>query len=254
MSGIDTKGKGGSMGKIFICGAGPGDPKLLTVRALELINKSDVILYDRLVGKGIIQLFPKDTEKVYVGRNIGDPTTHQNKTNELMLEYSKKGRQVLRLKGGDPFIFGRGGEEAEFLKSNNIQFEIIPGITSGIGAAIYSGIPLTHRKYSSSVAFVTGHEDPDKKTPIVKWEKLLDAVDTLVIYMGTEKLETIIGNIRKGNTDEKTKVAIVENGTLHNQRIVTGEIGNIVQKSKDENIRPPAIIIIGEKHKTKAKN
>ncbi len=246
MSEINKTGRDGNQGKIFICGAGPGDPKLLTIRAVELINKSDVILYDRLIGKDIIQLFPKETEKVYVGRNIGDPTTHQNKTNELMLEYSKKGQQVLRLKGGGPFIFGRGGEEAEFLKSNNIQFEIIPGITSGIGAAIYSGIPLTHRKYSSSVAFVTGHEDPEKKTPIVKWEKLLGAVDTVVIYMGTEKLEKIISNIRKGNTNEKTKVAIIENGTLHNQRIVTGEIGNIVQKSKDESIKPPAIIIIGE--------
>src|SRR5919107_2319067 len=216
-------------GKIFICGAGPGDPKLLTIKALELIKESDIILYDRLIGKDIIKLFPENTEKVYVGRKIGDPTSHQKKTNELMLEYSKRGMNVLRLKGGDPFIFGRGGEEAEFLKSNNIPFEIIPGITSGIGAAIYSGIPLTHRKYSSSVAFVTGHEDPEKKTPIVKWEKLFDAVDTVVIYMGTEKLETIIGNIKRGNTNEKTKVAIIENGTLDTQRVVTGELGNIVK-------------------------
>lgn len=232
-------------GKIFICGAGPGDPKLLTIRALDLINESDVILYDRLIGKDIIKLFPEKTEKVYVGRNIGDPTTHQNKTNELMLEYSKKGKKVLRLKGGDPFIFGRGGEEAEFLKSNNICFEIIPGITSGIGAAIYSGIPLTHRKYSSSVAFVTGHEDPEKKSPVVKWEKLFDAVDTVVIYMGTEKLEKIIEKIRKGSINGNTKVAIIENGTLKNQRIITGEIDNIVKKVKQENIKPPAIVIIG---------
>jgi uroporphyrin-III C-methyltransferase len=246
MSRTNKTGKDYNSGKIFICGAGPGDPKLLTIRAIELINESDVILYDRLIGKDIIELFPERTEKVYVGRNIGDPTTHQNKTNELMLEYSKKGKQVLRLKGGDPFIFGRGGEEAEFLRSNNTRFEIIPGITSGIGAAVYSGIPLTHRKYSSSVAFVTGHEDPEKKTPIVKWERLLDAVDTVVIYMGTEKLETIIGNIRKGNINKKTKVAIIENGTLSSQRIITGEIGDIAQKSKDENVKPPAIIIIGE--------
>ena len=196
----------------------------MTIRALDLINESDIILYDRLIGKDIIELFPEKTEKVYVGRNIGDPTTHQNKTNELMLEYSKQGKKVLRLKGGDPFIFGRGGEEAEFLKSNNIPFEIIPGITSGIGAAIYSGIPLTHRKYSSSVAFVTGHEDPEKKTPIVRWEKLFDAVDTVVIYMGTEKLELIIEKIRNGNIKDNTKVAIIENGTLKNQRVITGEI------------------------------
>jgi uroporphyrin-III C-methyltransferase len=234
------------IGKIFICGAGPGDPKLLTIRALDLINESDIILYDRLIGKDIIDLFPEKTEKVYVGRNIGDPTTHQNKTNELMLEYSKQGKKILRLKGGDPFIFGRGGEEAEFLKSNNIPFEIIPGITSGIGAAIYSGIPLTHRKYSSSVAFVTGHEDPEKKTPVVRWEKLFDAVDTVVIYMGTEKLELIIEKIRNGSIKDNTKVAIIQNGTLKNQRVITGEISNIVKKAKHEDIKPPAIIIIGD--------
>jgi len=170
----------------------------------------------------------------------------KKKTNELMLEYSKKGMNVLRLKGGDPFIFGRGGEEAEFLESNNIPFEIIPGITSGIGAAIYSGIPLTHRKFSSSVAFVTGHEDPEKKTPIVKWEKLLDAVDTAVIYMGTEKLEIIIDKIRKGNTSGNKKIAVIENGTLKNQRIIKGELQNIMEKVKKENIRPPAIVIIGD--------
>jgi len=246
MSKINRIHKNGNIGKIFICGAGPGDPKLLTIRALELINECDVILYDRLIGKEIIKLFPEKAEKVYVGRNIGDPTTHQNKTNELMLEYSKKGKKVLRLKGGDPFIFGRGGEEAEFLKFNNIYFEIIPGITSGIGAAIYSGIPLTHRKYSSSVAFVTGHEDPEKKTPIVKWEKLFDAIDTVVIYMGTEKLEIIIEKIKKGNINEKTKVGVIENGTLKNQRIILGDIESIVKKVKHENIKPPAIVIIGD--------
>jgi uroporphyrin-III C-methyltransferase len=233
-------------GMVFICGAGPGNPKLLTLRALELIDESDVILYDRLIGDEIIKLFPEKTEKIYVGRNIGDPTTHQNKTNELMLEYAKKGKKVLRLKGGDPFIFGRGGEEAEYLIENNINFEIVPGITSGIGAAIYSGIPLTHRKYASSVVFVTGHEDPEKKTPIVKWEKLLEASNTVVIYMGTEKLDLIIEKISNGNVDRKTKVAIVENGTLRNQRIITGELDNIVKKAEEEKIKPPSIVIIGD--------
>jgi len=246
MSMSNSENKNKSAGKVFICGAGPGDPKLLTIRAIELINECDVILYDRLIDKEITKLFPENAEKIFVGRNIGDPTTHQNKTNELMLEHSKKGKKVLRLKGGDPFIFGRGGEEAEFLKINNIYFEIIPGITSGIGAAIYSGIPLTHRKYSSSVAFVTGHEDPEKKTPVVKWEKLFDAIDTAVIYMGTEKLEIIIEKIRGGNINEKTKVAVIENGTLKNQRVVIGELDSIVSKVKRENIKPPAIVIIGD--------
>lgn len=236
-----------NLGKVFICGAGPGDPKLLTIRAWDLINESEVILYDRLIGKDIVKLFPQHIEKVYVGRSIGDPTTHQNKTNDLMLEYSKKGKKILRLKGGDPFVFGRGGEEAEFLKSNNIPFEIIPGITSGIGAAIYSGIPLTHRNYSSSVIFVTGHEDPEKKTPVVNWEKLFDAANTVVIYMGTEKLELIIDKIRKGNNvKDTTKVAIIENGTLQNQRIIIERLDNIVIKAKQEDIKPPSIVIIGD--------
>lgn len=232
-------------GIVYICGAGPGDPKLLTLRALDLIKQSEVILYDRLVGDEIIDLFPTDAEKIYVGRNVGDPTTHQDKTNQLMLKYAKMGRKVLRLKGGDPFIFGRGGEEAEILKENNIPFEIIPGITSGIGAAIYSGIPLTHRKYGSAVAFVTGHEDPDKKTPEVRWEKLLQAVDTVVIYMGTEKLNIIIEKIKTGNKNVKIPVAIIQNGTLKNQRIIKGDLDNIVEMAREAKIKPPAIVIVG---------
>src|SRR5919107_2524473 len=233
-------------GKIFICGAGPGDPKLLTIKALELIKESDIILYDRLIGKDIIKLFPENTEKVYVGRNIGDPTSHQKRTNELMIEYSKRGMNVLRLKGGDPFIFGRGGEEAEFLKSNNIPFEIIPGITSGIGAAIYSGIPLTHRKYSSSVAFVTGHEDPEKKTPIVKWDKIATAVDTIVILMGVEKLDVILKKLKKHGLSDETKIAVIEKGTLEDQKIIISDFKNIRKKMKSASIKPPAVIIIGE--------
>ena len=233
-------------GIVYICGAGPGDPKLLTLRALELIKQAEVILYDRLVGKEIINLFPESAEKIYVGRNVGDPTTHQNNTNELMLRYANMGKTVLRLKGGDPFIFGRGGEEAEILEENKIPFEIIPGITSGIGAAVYSGIPLTHRKYGSSVAFVTGHEDPEKKTPEVKWEKLFDAVDTVVVYMGTEKLEIIIEKIKKGKKSDNKPVAIVQNGTLRNQKVIIGNVDNIVTLAKQAKIMPPAIVIIGD--------
>ena len=234
------------LGKVYICGAGPGDPKLLTIKAFELLKHVDVILYDRLIGEEIIKLFPDSSEKVYVGRNVGDPTTHQNRTNELMIKYAKMGRSVLRLKGGDPFIFGRGGEEAEILVENKIPFEIIPGITSGIGAANYSGIPLTHRKYGSTVAFVTGHEDPEKKTPEVKWDKLSEAVDTIVIYMGTEKLELIINKIKRGKIDDRTSIAIIQNSTLNNQIIITGNLGNIVSLAKEYNVKPPAIVIIGD--------
>lgn len=233
-------------GMVYICGAGPGDPNLLTLRALELIKQAEVILYDRLIGNEIIKLFPEAAEKIYVGRNVGDPTTHQNNTNELMLRYAARGKTVLRLKGGDPFIFGRGGEEAEILKENKIPFEIIPGITSGIGAAVYSGIPLTHRRYGSSVAFVTGHEDPEKKTPEVKWEKLFDAVDTVVIYMGTEKLEIIIEKIKNGKKCDNKPVAIIQNGTLKNQKVIIGNLDNIVLLAQQAKIIPPAVVIIGD--------
>src|SRR5688500_16113174 len=149
-------------GKVFICGAGPGDPKLITVRAMELLKTCDVVLYDRLVAKELVEQIPAGTEKVYVGRAVGDPTTHQDRTNELMAIHAKKGNQVLRLKGGAPFIFGRGAEEAEYLIKQGIKFEIVPGITSAIASPAYAGVPLTHRKHSSSVAIVTGHEDAEK--------------------------------------------------------------------------------------------
>ncbi|MDQ4102038.1 MAG: uroporphyrinogen-III C-methyltransferase, partial [Thermoproteota archaeon] len=171
-------------GKVFICGAGPGDPKLMTLRAMELLKTCDIILYDRLVGKEIIDQIPAGSEKAYVGRMVGDPDTHQDKTNELMTRYAKKGKDVLRLKGGDPFIFGRGAEEAEYLIEHGIGFEIVPGITSSIASPAYAGIPLTHRRYSSSVAIVTGHEDEKKNKLVVRWDKLAGAVDTIVILMG----------------------------------------------------------------------
>ena len=149
-------------GTVYLVGAGPGDHKLLTIRALELLQSADVVLYDRLVSKKIIELIPKKTTKLYVGREVGDDYKHQDDTNLQMVKFAKSKKNVVRLKGGDPFIFGRGGEEAEYLKKYKIKYQIIPGITSGIGSAVYSGIPLTHRKYSSSVVFVTGHEDPGK--------------------------------------------------------------------------------------------
>jgi len=146
-------------GKVYLVGAGPGDSKLITLRAVELLKKADVVLYDRLVSKKILSMIPKKAKKVYVGRAVGDDYSHQENTNDLMIKYAKTKKNIVRLKGGDPIIFGRGGEEAEYLKKHKIKFEIIPGITSGTGSATYSGIPLTHRKFASSVVFVTGHED-----------------------------------------------------------------------------------------------
>ena len=150
-------------GIVFICGAGPGDPKLMSVRAMELLKSCNLVLYDRLVSKEIIDQISIKSEKIDVGRGIGESSTRQDYTNKLMVKYAKRGERVLRLKGGDPFIFGRGAEEAEYLSKHNVKFEIIPGITSAMGSAAYAGIPLTHRRFASSVIVVTGHEDPKKK-------------------------------------------------------------------------------------------
>jgi uroporphyrin-III C-methyltransferase len=232
-------------GKVYLVGAGPGDHKLITMRAAELIQNADVVLYDRLVSKKIISMIPKKAEKVYVGRAVGDDTTHQDTTNDLMVQYAKSKKNVVRLKGGDPIIFGRGGEEAEFLKSHKIKYEIVPGITSGIGSATYAGIPLTHRKYASSVVFVTGHEDPEKKKEAVKWKRLAKSVDTIVIMMGLSRINVICKQLIAGGMDKRTPVAVIQNGTTSKQKMITGTVSNIASLVKKNKIVPPTNIIIG---------
>jgi len=232
-------------GKVYLVGAGPGDPKLITLRAVELIKKADVVLYDRLVSKKILAMIPKRAVSIYVGRAVGDDTTHQENTNELMVKYAQLKKSVVRLKGGDPIIFGRGGEEAEFLKSFNVKYEIIPGITSGIGSATYVGIPLTHRQFASSVVFVTGHEDPEKKTEVVKWKKLAKSVDTIVIMMGLSRIEVISRKLIEGGMDKNMPVAVIQNGTTSKQKMLKGTISNIANKIKRNKIKPPTNIIIG---------
>jgi len=233
-------------GKVFLVGAGPGDPSLITLRAVELIKKADVVLYDRLVSKKIISMIPKKAESIYVGRAVGDDYKHQDDTNELMVMYAKTKRNIVRLKGGDPMIFGRGGEEAEYLKKHNISFEIIPGITSGIGSATYAGIPLTHRKFASSVVFVTGHEDFEKSKDAVRWKKLAKSTDTIVVMMGLSRIGIISKQLLSGGMDKKTPVAVIQNGTTSKQKMITGTISNIAQRVKQSKIRPPSIIIIGK--------
>jgi len=232
--------------KVFIVGAGPGDPKLITLKAVEVIKSADAVLYDRLVSKKIIGMIPKKAEKVYVGRDVGNDYEHQNKTNELMLRYAKRNKNVVRLKGGDPFIFGRGGEEAEFLKQHKIKYEIVPGITSGIGSAEYSGIPLTHRDHASSVVFVTGHEDAKKTKEAVNWKKLAKAVDTIVIMMGLSRLEIICEKLISGGLEKKTPVAVIQNGTTDEHRMIKGNLLNISKKVEQARVKPPSIIIIGK--------
>ena len=233
-------------GKVYLVGAGPGDSKLITLRAVELLQKADVVLYDRLVSKKIISMIPKSAEKIYVGREVGDDTTHQNNTNELMVKFAKSKKNVVRLKGGDPIIFGRGGEEAEYLKENNVKYEIVPGITSGIGSATYAGIPLTHRKYASSVVFVTGHEDPEKKHEVVKWKRIAQSVDTIVIMMGLSRIDIICKQLVAGGLDKQTPVAVIQNGTTPQQKIVIGTVSNIGKLVKLKKIKAPSNIIIGK--------
>jgi len=232
-------------GKVYLVGAGPGDHKLITMRAVELLQKADVVLYDRLVSKKIISMIPKSAERAYVGRAVGDDAAHQDATNDLMARHAESGRHVVRLKGGDPMIFGRGGEEAEFLKSRKIKYEIVPGITSGIGSATYAGIPLTHRRHASSVAFVTGHEDPGKKGEAVKWGRLAGSVDTIVVMMGLSRIDVICRQLVAGGMDRKTPAAVIQDGTTPKQKMITGTVADIASRAKSGGIRPPANIIIG---------
>jgi uroporphyrin-III C-methyltransferase len=233
-------------GKVFIVGAGPGDPKLITLKAVEVIKSSDVVLYDRLVSKKIVSMIPKKSQKLYVGRDVGDDYKHQDTTNYMMIKFAKKNKNVVRLKGGDPFIFGRGGEEAEFLKKHNVKYEIIPGITSGMGSAEYSGIPLTHRNYASSVVFVTGHEDAKKKEGVVNWKRLAKSVDTIVIMMGLSKIEIISKKLISGGLNKSTPVAVIQNGTTDEHKMIKGTLSNISKKVKEEKVKPPTIIIVGK--------
>ena len=233
-------------GKVYLVGAGPGDPKLITLRAVELLKIADVVLYDRLVSKKILAMIPKKAKKVYVGRDVGDDYLHQDSTNDLMVKYAKTKKNIVRLKGGDPIIFGRGGEEAEYLKKRKIKFEIVPGITSGIGSATYAGIPLTHRKFASSVVFVTGHEDLQKSKDKVRWKKLAKSVDTIVIMMGLSRIGIICKQLIEGGMNKKTPVAVIQEGTTPQQKMITGNVSNISKLVTQKKIRPPSIIIIGK--------
>jgi uroporphyrin-III C-methyltransferase len=232
--------------KVFICGAGPGDPGLISVKGYRLLRKCDVVLYDRLVSKKLVDKIPSTIKKIYVGRESGKTaSTHQSRTNKLMLTYVLKGKSVLRLKGGDPLIFGRGAEEAEYLRRHNIQFEIIPGISSAIAAPAYAGIPLTHRGYSSSVAFITGHEDETKQHLDVNLKAVASAVDTIVVLMGIERIKEIVQNLQAGGLKGSTRVAIVEKGTMKDQRVVVGNLNTILKKAVRYKVTSPAVIVVG---------
>ena len=230
---------------VFLVGAGPGDPGLLTVRAAELIARADVILHDRLIPAEALAGARPDAEVVYVGKQGGGPQMPQEEIHRLLLEHARAGREVVRLKGGDPFVFGRGGEEALVCLEAGIPFEVVPGITAGVAAPAYAGIPVTHRELASGVAFVTGHEDPAKPETALDWPALAAFPGTLVFYMGVRSLPRIAERLVAGGRPASEPVAVVERGTLPGQRTLLATLADVGERAAAEGIRAPAITLVG---------
>ncbi|MBW2505759.1 MAG: uroporphyrinogen-III C-methyltransferase [Deltaproteobacteria bacterium] len=232
---------------VYLVGAGPGDPGLITVRGKQLLERAEVVIYDYLASKKLLKYVPRDAEFIYAGKRGGVKHTHtQEEINRMLIDRALSGRRVIRLKGGDPFIFGRGGEEIEELVKEGISFEVVPGVTSATAAATYAGIPITHRQYTSTVAFVTGHEDPTKPDSNIAWDKLATGVGTIVVYMGIKNLESITKKVIKYGRDPKTPVAVVRWASTSEQRTVVGNLENIASIVRKNNIKPPSLVVIGE--------
>jgi len=240
-------------GKVYLVGAGPGDPELITLKGLECIKNADVIIYDYLASPSLLKHAREHAEIIYVGKKGGDHTLSQDRINALIAEKAQKGFTVTRLKGGDPFIFGRGGEEAEVLIDARIPFEIIPGVTSAIAAPAYAGIPLTHRKFTSTIAFVTGHEDPAKAESNIDWAALAKGIGTLVFLMGVKNLPHITDRLMHHGMSPDTPVALVRWGTTPKQTTVSGTLDTIVERTKAAGLKPPAIIVVGHVVKLREK-
>jgi uroporphyrinogen III methyltransferase/synthase len=232
--------------KVYLVGAGPGDPGLITVKGRECIQTADVIIYDYLASPALLKHAPRGAEMIYVGKKGGDHTLSQDEINALIVEKAKAGLTVCRLKGGDPFIFGRGGEEAEILVGKGIAFEVVPGVTSAIAAAAYAGIPLTHRKLAATLAFVTGHEDPHKEESSIDWESLAGGIGTLVFFMGVKNLPDITQKLIAHGKSPNTPVALIRWGTTPGQKTVTGNLDTINARVKEAGLRAPAIIVVGD--------
>jgi uroporphyrinogen III methyltransferase / synthase len=238
-------------GRVYLVGAGPGDPGLLTARALELIATADVILYDRLIPSGALDGARADAELLFVGKEGGGPSVPQEQTEALLIERAQAGKSIVRLKGGDPFVFGRGGEEALALRDAGIDFEVVPGVTAGIAASAYAGIPVTHRGLSTAVALVTGHTQadadgsPDGEQAAIDWPALAAFPGTLVLYMGVRQLPHIAASLIAAGRPGSQPVAVVQDGTLPTQRTVQGTLETIAEIAREQNVRPPSITVIG---------
>ncbi len=234
-------------GKVYLVGAGPGDPGLITLRGKYLLERAEVLVYDYLANPKLLKYVPKDAKLIYAGKKGGTKHTHtQEEISQMLVDWALAGKMVVRLKGGDPFIFGRGGEELEELVKAGVPFEVVPGVTSATAAATYAGIPITHRGYTASVAFITGHEEPGKENSNIDWSKLATGAGTLVIYMGIKNLSIIVDNLTKNGRDPKTPVAVVRWASTPEQHTVVATLETIVSRVEEEAIKPPALIIVGE--------
>ena len=233
------------VGTVYLVGSGPGDPGLLTVRARDLLDAADVVLHDKLPGPEILDLIPPE-KREDVGKRAGGERTSQEYTNDRLVELAREGNTVVRLKGGDPFVFGRGGEEMEHLAGSDVPFEVVPGVTSAVGGPGVAGIPVTHRDWASSVTFVTGHEDPTKEESAVDWTALAETGGTLVVLMGVGKLPDYTRELREAGMDPDTPVALVERATWPEMRVATGTLDTIVDVRDEAGIEPPAITVIGD--------
>jgi uroporphyrin-III C-methyltransferase len=234
-----------AVGLVSLVGSGPGDPELLTVKARRLLDEADVVLHDKLPGPEILDTIP-EAKREDVGKRAGGEWTPQEYTNRRLVELAREGEHVVRLKGGDPFVFGRGGEEMEHLASEGIPFEVVPGITSAVGGPGVAGIPVTHRDHASSVSFVTGHEDPTKAESAVEWDALAATGGTIVVLMGVGKLPDYTAALREAGMAPDTPVALVERATWPGMQVATGTLDDIVAVRDAEGIEPPAITVIGE--------
>ena len=241
-------------GIVYLVGAGPGDPELLTLKALRLIKNCDALVHDALIPDEIIKEARTNTEIFHVGKRSGKCSVPQVETNALILKLAKEGKKVVRLKGGDPFVFSRGGEEVSFLEKNGVSVEIVPGITSGIAAPTYFGIPLTHRDAASSVTFVTGHENVDKEKKSVNWRNLAKSSDSLVIFMGIKNIEFIVKELIMGGLNKNTYCAVIQEATLKNQKCFIEKLENLANKIKNKKFLSPSIIIIGKIVEFKVEN
>jgi len=239
-----SKGDSSSIGEVYLVGAGPGDPDLLTFKAVRLMQQADVMVYDRLVSKAILDMANKDAERLYVGKEKSNHAVSQKNINQILVDLAKQGKRVLRLKGGDPFIFGRGGEEIEKLTENNVPFQVVPAVTAASGCSAYAGIPLTHRDYSQSVTFATGHLRDG--TVNLDWEKLTQQNQTVVFYMGLSGIAVISEKLQEHGMSADMPAALIEQGTTSNQRVHIGTVSTLPKLVDDSGVRAPTLTIIGE--------